>query len=117
MENKEKQRFLDLLFRVKNTKTFSCSNVAYAADLLETYCREQITYQELRVRYDRETIEAQYIFSHMSEQDIQNSQRVFAKEFAFADALSRIFDNLDEAEEMQKAVCQCMEDYLSKKKR
>ena len=52
----------------------------------------------------------------MSEQDIQNSQRVFAKEFAFADALSRIFDNLEEAE-MQKAVCQCMEDYLSKKKR
>jgi len=116
MENKEKQRFLDFLFRVKNTKNFSCSNVAYAADLLEAYCHEKITYQELRARYDRETIEAQYVFSHMSERDIQNSQRIFEKEFAFADALSRIFDNLEEAE-MQKTVCKCMEDYLSEKKR
>ncbi|MBR4960339.1 MAG: hypothetical protein IKY52_05540 [Clostridia bacterium] len=46
-------------------------------------------------RYDRETIEAQYVFSQMAEQDIQRSQRVFEKEFAFADALSRILDNLE----------------------
>lgn len=112
---KKKRSPAELISGLRGSKALECSPVAYVVDLLESYFQGNCTAQELCAEYNFATKRAQFVFSHMFKQDIEDNRRVFRKEFLFADGLTEILLLTDEpldASALDEALRECIEAYL-----
>ena len=97
----------DLKQAVANLKTSEYlvnSPVAYMIELLEQYANHEFSPTQLASTFKKQTLEAQFYFSHMPSELIDENRRLFKLEFEFADKLYHAImaaGTLDEASSVQ----------------
>ena len=107
-------RLLELAESIGRSDTMKNSMVAFIPGLLADYARGGRTKGRLYADYVRQTRDAQFYFFHMPKDDIRDSQRIFRKEFVFADRLFYIVEKHAGTEDaaFDALLEKCMEDYL-----
>ena len=104
-----------LMERLKASYELECSPVAYVVALIEQYLSGEIGKQQYDSQYKEQTLSAQFFFRYMPKEHIQENLRLFAKEFAFGDALNEVGQNASKLSEddFRAALIRCVEDYLA----
>ena len=100
--------------QLRTSRAFECCPAGYTTEFLEKYAQGEITRRELYVQYDKATREAQFFFSHMPPEHVKENQRLFKKEFDFADAIyavTRQAPDLNDSQ-LQEKIAACIEAYF-----
>ena len=88
----------DKLIELDRKTNLSKSPVDFIIPILLQFNSGKIDYEEMVKQIKQKTIEAQYYFSNMSQEEITENLRIFKKEFEFADGLNGIlFDGKTES--------------------
>ena len=107
-------RLLELAENIGRSETMKNSMVAFIPGLLADYARGGLTKVRLFTDFARQNREAQFYFSHMPKEMIRDNQRIFGREFVFADRLRDLLEKYAGAEDaaFDSLLEKCMEDYL-----
>ena len=109
-----KQDLLLSVEKLQQSYSFSNSPVSYISDLLKQYINGDISRSILVSQYKSQTVDAQLYFRHMSEAMRKDNQRIFKKEFLFADSVSKLLLKSQVSEDtLLERLQQCLEDYLT----
>jgi hypothetical protein len=103
-----------LVGKIGESYTLKMSMVDFIPGLLMQYARGELTKSKLFTEYMRQTKDRRFYFMHMPKTEIRESQKLFSKEFVFADLLTEAieqYSRLDD-EAFNGALAKCMEDYL-----
>ena len=108
-----KQELLLSVEKLQQTYSFANSPVSYISDLLKQYINGDISRSTLASQYKSQTVDAQLYFRHMSESMRKDNQRIFKKEFIFADSISKLLLKSQVSEDtLLERLQQYLEDYL-----
>ena len=107
-------RLLELAESIGRSDTMKNSMVAFIPGLLADYARGGRTKARLFADLAKQTREAQFYFRHMPKAMILDNQRIFKKEFTFADKIWHLLEKHagEEDAEFDALLEKCMEDYL-----
>ena len=109
------EELLLLVENVQQSYSFSNSPVNYIADLLKQYFEGNITRSALTSRYKMQTVDAQLYFRYMPDDMRKENQRIFRKEFLFADSISKILLKPPASDDaLSEQLQQCLNEYLQK---
>ena len=108
------EKLIELTKKISESYSLKMSMVNYVPGLLAQYARGEITKDKLFTEYIKQTREKQFYYFHMPKTQIEESQRLFNKEFVFANGLSRVIQQYARMEEeaFNASLEKCMEDYL-----
>lgn len=108
-------RILVLLKKAQQSHSLSNSPVHYIPDLLMQFFEGKITRSVLASQYKMLTVDAQLYFRHMPEDMRKENQRIFKKEFVFADKISKLLLKSQISDDaLMEQLQQCLEEYTSK---
>ena len=107
-------RLEEILNQVQASEAYQCSPVSFGADLLGMFIRGEIAQNALRNAYKTQTLNAQFYFRHMPKEHILENQRIFKREFDFADELSNILIKNPPVPDdvLKKTLLEAMEKYV-----
>ena len=110
-----KQYVEQLIGKLKGSYELECSPVAYTVVLVEKAFNGEMDRRSFSAQYSKETGEAQFFFSYMPKEHIEENKRLFGKEFTFGDHLTYLAQRVSSLteEEFQAELCKCVEDYLA----
>ena len=89
---KMSENFQDDLEKMKSSKKLKNSPVSYLIPLLSSFYNDELDNKKLFDEITKQTRDAQFYFFHMPKKDIEDNQKLFLKEFTFANTVYKAID-------------------------